>query len=95
MIGKYVFLTFANKDIVVHSHVGIRSNEKADYAAKPALDLPRVKVGVPYTDFRQYILSTRKDLLERCDCELASFCQAGPGRLAVLVQARKGRKCFI
>ena len=73
VIGKYVFLTFANKDIVVHSHVGIRSNETADYAAKPALDLPRVKVGVPYTDFRQYILSTRKDLLERCDCELASF----------------------
>ena len=46
----------------VHSHVGIRGNEKADSAAKTALDLPRDKVGVPYTDFKylisQYIFST-------------------------------------
>ena len=41
---------------------GIRGNQKADSTAKSALDLPRVKVGVPYTDFKhhinQYILST-------------------------------------
>ena len=29
---------------------GIRDNEKADSAAKSALDLPRVKVGVSYND---------------------------------------------
>ena len=46
----------------VPSHTGIRGNEKADSAAKSALDLPRAKVGVPYTDFKylisQYIFST-------------------------------------
>ena len=31
---------------------------KRQNAAKSALDLPRVKVGVPYTDFNQYIFST-------------------------------------
>ena len=44
------------------SCIGIRSNEKADFAAKSALDLPHVKGGVPYTDFKhqinQYIIST-------------------------------------
>ena len=68
VIRKCVFKTFANKDITlcwVHSHVGIRGNEKADSAAKSALDLPRVKVGVPTTDLKhhitQYILSTWLD----------------------------------
>ena len=36
----------------VASHTGIRGNEKADSAAKSALELPRVKVGVSYTDFK-------------------------------------------
>ena len=40
-------------------------NGKADSAAKSALDLPRAKVSVPYTDFKylisQYILSTWQD----------------------------------
>ena len=44
------------------SMLGIRGNEKAHSAAKSALDLPRVKVGVPNTDLKhhitQYILST-------------------------------------
>ena len=39
--------------------------KKTDSAAKSALDLPRAKVGVPYTDFkyliRQYIFSTWQD----------------------------------
>ena len=42
------------KDIVfswVPSHTGIKGNEKADLAAKSALDFPRAKVGVPCTDF--------------------------------------------
>ena len=39
----------------VPSHVGIRSIEKADTAAKSALDFPRVKVGVPNTDFKHHI----------------------------------------
>ena len=42
-----------------------KGNEKADSAAKSALDLPRAKVGVPYTDFKylisQYIFSTWQD----------------------------------
>ena len=63
-----VFLNIAKKDIVfcwVPSHTGIKGNEKADSAAKSALDLPRAKVGVPYTDFKclisQYIFSTWQD----------------------------------
>ena len=47
------------------SNIGIRGNEKADSAAKSAFDLPRVKVGVPNTDFKhhinQCILSTWQD----------------------------------
>ena len=61
-------MNIAKKDIVfcwVPSHTGIRGNEKADFAAKTALDLPRAKVGVPYTDFKyligQYIFSTWQD----------------------------------
>ena len=44
---------------------GIRGNERADSAAKSALDLPHAKVGVPYNDFKhcinQYILSIWQD----------------------------------
>ena len=68
VIRKCVFLNIAKKDIVfcwVPSHTGIKGNEKADLAAKSALDLPRAKVGVPYTDFKylisQYIFSTWQD----------------------------------
>ena len=68
VIRKCVFLNFANRDVTlcwVPSYVGIRGNEKANAAAKSALDLPHVKVGVPNTDFKhhinQYILSTWQD----------------------------------
>ena len=68
VIRKCIFLNIAKKDIVfcwVTSHTGIRGNEKADSAAKSALDLPRAKDGVPYTDFKylisQYIFSTWQD----------------------------------
>ena len=68
VIRKCVFLNIAKKDIVfcwVPSHTGITGNEKADLAAKSALDLPRAKVGVPYADFKyligQYIFSIWQD----------------------------------
>ena len=68
VIQKCFFLNNANKDIIIFcvpSHVGIRGNKKADSAAKSALDLPRAKVGVPYTDLNyiinQYIFSTWQD----------------------------------
>ena len=68
VIRKCLFLNIAKKDIVfcwVPSHTGIKGNEKADSAAKSALDLPHAKVGVPYNDFKhcinQYIFSTWQD----------------------------------
>ena len=68
VIRKCVFLNIAKKDIVfcwVSSHTGIKGNEKADFAARSALDLPCTKVDVPYSDFKhcisQYILSTWQD----------------------------------
>ena len=68
VIRKCVFLNIAKNDIVlcwVPSHTGIKGNENADSAAKSALDLPRAKVGVPYTDFKylisQYIFATWQD----------------------------------
>ena len=54
VIQKCVFFKFDNKDIFcwVPSHTGIVGNEKADSAAKSALELPHAKVGVPYIDFK-------------------------------------------
>ena len=64
VIRKCVVLNIAKKDIVF-CWVPIKGNEKADSAAKSALDLHRAKVGVPYTDFKylisQYIFSTWQD----------------------------------
>ena len=81
-----VFLNIAKKDIVfcwVPSHTGIKGNEKADSAANSALDLPRAKVGVPYTDFKHLISQ-----------HIFSNWQASPGRLAVLLQAvQEGWSC--
>ena len=39
----------------VLSHVGIRGNEKADSAAKSALDMRCLKVDVPNTDFKHHL----------------------------------------
>ena len=58
---------------------------KSQTTGKTALDLPRVKVGVPNSDFKhrinQCILFTWQDGWN------ASFCQAGTRRLAVLIQS--------
>ena len=65
----------------VPSHVHIRGNEKAGSAAKSALDLPCLKVGVLYTDFKhisQYILSIWPDAVAN------KLHQIGPGIFAVL-----------
>ena len=68
VIRKCVFLNFDKKDIVfcwVPRHNGIMGYEKADFAAKSALNFSRTKVGVPYSDFKhcisQDILSTWQD----------------------------------
>ena len=65
---KVCLLKFCKKDIIfgwVLSHIGIRGNEKADFAATSALDLPHTKVGVLYNDFKhcisRYILYTWQD----------------------------------
>ena len=83
-------LNLANKDIIVcwvPRHIGIKVIKKADSAVKSALDLPHVKVGVPFTDFKhhinQYILYTWQN---ECGHKQGSFCQASPGRLAILLQ---------
>ena len=52
VIRKCVFLNIAKKDSLfcwVPSHNGIKDNDKADSAAKSALDLPRARVGVHYS----------------------------------------------
>ena len=46
VIGKCIFFNFAKGFCLVPRHTGIKGNEKADFAAKSALDLPRTKVGV-------------------------------------------------
>ena len=68
VIRKCVVLNIAKKDIDFcwgPSHTGIKGNEKADFIAKSALDLPRTKVDILYNDFKhclnQYIFSTWQD----------------------------------
>ena len=56
----------------VPSHVGIRGIKKEDIAAKSALE------------YHILILNTK---LTSIVFKKASFCQAGPGRLTVLLQA--------
>ena len=40
------------------SHVGIGGNEKADLAAKAALNLPHTDLGIPYTDLKYELTNT-------------------------------------
>ena len=68
VIRKCVFLIVPKNYIIfgsVPSHIRIRGYERADSAAKYSMDLPHVKVGVPYNEFKhcinQYILSTWQD----------------------------------
>ena len=55
VIRKCVFFNSVKKYIILcwlHSHVGIKGNEKANSAVKCTLDLPRSIVGVTYTDVK-------------------------------------------
>ena len=88
---KVCLFKYCQKDIVfcwVPSHTGIKGNEKADLAAKSSLDLPRAKVGVPYTDFKhlfsQYIFSTwswTSLILSSQSWEIGSPPTGGAGRM--------------
>ena len=62
-----VILNFDNEDIIFcwvpsHTQILVLEATKWQTNAKSALELPQVKVGVPYTDFKpcisQYVLST-------------------------------------
>ena len=65
VIRKCAFLNNAIVFCWVPSHTDIKGIEKADFATKSALDLPRTKVGVPYNDVKhcinEYIFSTWQD----------------------------------
>ena len=66
MIRKCISLNFAQKDIVFFvGYPAILALRAMKRQTKSALDLPRSKVGVPYTDFKhlinQYIFSTWQD----------------------------------
>ena len=62
---------------------------KRQTAFKSALELPRVKVGVPYNDFNHTMILNIISaniffVMNKLGHEQASFCQAGSWRLAVL-----------
>ena len=58
IIEKYNYLSLSGKEIQfcwIPSHVGISGNEKADIAAKSALQLPISDCKIPYTDYKQMV----------------------------------------
>ena len=67
IIRKCVVFNFANKDIIFIGYPAILALEVMEMQTQlpSALDLPRVKVGVPHTDFKhhinEYIRSTWQD----------------------------------
>ena len=94
-IWKYVFFKFAKIDITfcwVPSHVGIKGNEKANAAAKSALELPQVKAGVPHINL--YIFFPLGKMIGMVQLQTNFILSNRFGKLAVLLQAmQEGRNC--
>ena len=65
------------------------------YSDMCALGLPPANVGVPFLKHKSYSFHLAR-LLEWCGHEHASFCHAGPGRLAVFLQVvQEGWNCLV
>ena len=61
IIQKFYEIVEQKKQVIfcwIPSHVGIRGNERADQAAKQALDLEESKISIPYTDKTPIIKSS-------------------------------------
>ena len=80
---KVSFLIFPKKDIVfcwVSSHTGIKGNEKADFAVKSALDLPRTNIFLPFGKMIGMVRLRTSFILSSQSWEIGSPPTGGAGR---------------
>ena len=70
--------------------LALGGNERADSAAKSALNLPHAKVGVPYNDFKHYInqIYFFHFILSSQSWEIGSPPTGGAGRIILLCRTR-------